>query len=67
MGMQGGIKMTDKLPIAGFSVTFVRRGAAATGCYPLVDQGRAIDASNRTEIKLKMVAVRKHWEWGRKT
>ena len=39
----------------------------AAGCYILMDLGRAVDPSNRTEIYLKMDVVRKHWEWGRKT
>ena len=46
----GGIKTTDRLTIVGFSVTIVRMGAAATGCYPLMDQGKTVNASKRTEI-----------------
>ena len=46
----GGIKTTDKLTIAGFSVTFVSRGTKAAGCYPHVDQGETVDAISRTDI-----------------
>ena len=42
----GVIQTTDKLTLAGFSVTTVSRGLWQWAVIP----GRAINASNRTEI-----------------
>ena len=46
----GRMKTRDKLTVVRFSVTFVSRRAVAVGCYLLVDQGKTVDTSKRTEI-----------------